>query len=384
MLYPLHDEWEMQFVTNGKDALQILSNSPFDVLVTDIRMPQMSGIELLSEVVKRYPQIVRIVLSGTPDQELTLRSVALAHQYLVKPCSADVLRATIDHASNNRVMLENQTLKDLVSRLPCLPSVPTVYSALMETVRNPDSSIRDIGKVITEDLGMTTKVLQLVNSSFFGFHRRISDPVEAVVYLGTDVIRSLALTFSVFAQFEGKSGHNISVKKLRDHSVAVGSLSRRIASSLSLKRSTVDECLIGGLLHDLGKLILITNFPEEYSRASAEAAMASVPITDIEREKFHATHSEVGAYLLWLWGIPDSITAVTSLHHMPLADKAQLTHPIAIVHAADAIVNGNMSGIQTECLRLLGLADELGRWEELYAEMAAEAPTGSGIYLMEA
>src|SRR5262249_34954838 len=91
ILYPLPREWKMEFVASGNEALKRLGETEFDVLVTDVRMPEMSGIELLAEVVERYPQVIRMVLSGTVDQDLTLRSAALAHQYLVKPCDAQAL-----------------------------------------------------------------------------------------------------------------------------------------------------------------------------------------------------------------------------------------------------------------------------------------------------
>jgi YesN/AraC family two-component response regulator len=98
MLYPLRNEWHTAFASNGRDALQLLSESDYDVLVTDIRMPGMSGIELLQEVVKLFPNVVRLVLSGTADRAITLRSVTLAHQYLVKPCDAATLRATVEQS----------------------------------------------------------------------------------------------------------------------------------------------------------------------------------------------------------------------------------------------------------------------------------------------
>ncbi|MBZ5580545.1 MAG: response regulator, partial [Acidobacteriia bacterium] len=183
MLYALQNEWHMEFVASGAEALQRLSESEFDVLVTDIRMPVMSGIELLMEVVERYPQIIRLVLSGTVDTDLTLRSAALAHQYLVKPCDAAILRAKVDHALNLRVVLADPGLKQLISRLPSLPSVPAIYARLLEALRSPDVSTKDIGAIIEQDMGMTAKILQLVNSAFLGITRRITTPGEAVAYL---------------------------------------------------------------------------------------------------------------------------------------------------------------------------------------------------------
>src|SRR5690349_10352704 len=205
MLYPLRREWEMVFVTEATEALRRLQEDAFDVLVTDLRMPHMSGAELLENVKRAHPQIVRIVLSGTVDQEFTLRSVALAHQYLSKPCDPDVLRVTVERAFFLRDVLEEPGLKRLVASVQSLPSAPSMYLRLVEALRSPHASAAMIGAIVAQDSSMTAKILQLVNSAFFGVRRRITNPAEAVVYLGVETIRSLALTASVFTQFEGRN-----------------------------------------------------------------------------------------------------------------------------------------------------------------------------------
>ena len=131
MLYPMRNEWRMAFVTSGREALERLAQSEYDVLVTDLRMPEMSGLDLLAKVVSLYPQVVRMVLSGVADQEIAVRSATLAHQYLVKPCDAATLRATVGRAFSLRVMLDDPVLKQLISSLHSLPSVPSVYLRLM-------------------------------------------------------------------------------------------------------------------------------------------------------------------------------------------------------------------------------------------------------------
>ena len=98
MLYPLRSEWHTEFVSNGREALQLLSESDYDVLVTDVRMPDMSGVELLREVMEQFPAVVRLVLSGTTDQSIAQCSATLAHRYLVKPCDPVKLRATVEEA----------------------------------------------------------------------------------------------------------------------------------------------------------------------------------------------------------------------------------------------------------------------------------------------
>ena len=197
MLYPYRNEWQMVFVSSASEALQQLSHAQFDVLITDVRMPQMSGIELLSEVVERHPHVVRMVLSGMADKDVTLPSVMLAHQYLDKPCDAVTLRSAVERVFQLRVILDNPSLKQLISRIHSLPSIPTVYMRLIQALQTPDVAPQEIGRIISQDLAMTAKILQLVNSAFFGHRRSITNPTEAVIYLGADTVRALALSVSV-------------------------------------------------------------------------------------------------------------------------------------------------------------------------------------------
>lgn len=245
MLYPLRNEWRMEFVSSGQQALECLARSDFEVLITDVRMPVMDGIELLTEVAERHPQVIRLVLSGTVDQELTLRSAVLAHQYMVKPCDAKTLRARVEHALNFRVVLDDPGLKQLIARLRSLPSMPAMYVKLIEALQSPDASVREIGAIIEQDIGMTAKVLQLVNSSLLGISRRIAKPGEAVVYLGVDTVRALALSASVFTQFRSAGLPGFSIESLQEHSLKVGAVARHIAKTLNWPRIATDDCFVG-------------------------------------------------------------------------------------------------------------------------------------------
>lgn len=374
MLHSMRDEWEMTFVESAGEALRILADTECDVLVTDIRMPEMSGLELLSQVVKRYPQVVRMVLSGTVDQEITLRSTAIAHQFLVKPCNPETLRATVEHALNNRLMLENPALKQLISRMPSLPSNPAVHLQLMDALRAPGTTDSEIGAIIARDIGMTAKVLQLANSEVFGKQRQITNPREAVAYLGTEVVRSLALTLSVFSQFEGGRIGDFSIEELHEHGLAVGSLARRMAQSLGLPQTHADDCFVGGVLHDLGKLVLASNYPNYYGTALMEARQRQLPLTQLETDTLGTTHPEVGAYLLWLWGIPDCVTEIVALHHTPPVHAGPHSHRVALVHTADALVNRRIEDVNRESLAALGLAGKLSEWKQFREELRAEGP----------
>ncbi len=373
MLSSLRNEWDMKFVTSGAEALRRLSESPFDVLVTDVRMVGMSGVELLREVLERYPQMIRLVLSGTADLDLTLQCVSLSHQYLLKPCDAQTLRATVQRALCLRVLLHNPVLRGLVSQMQSLPSIPALYGELVRVLRSGDASPQAVGRIMAQDMGMTTKVLQLVNSAFFGISRKIVCPVDAVVYLGIDTVRALVFTASAFSQFRLRDQCRFSIEELQGHCLAVGALARRIAMSMGPNPAAVDQAFVGGLLHDIGKLVLVSNYPEQYQDALRRAREDQVQISEAEYALFGTSHAEIGAYLLWLWGLPDPITEILALHHHPSRD-AEAQPAVVAVHFANALVNHEPEqDMDLACLSTRGLEGALPRWRHMHEEMAEKS-----------
>jgi HD-like signal output (HDOD) protein/ActR/RegA family two-component response regulator len=364
MLYSFRNDWEMVFAGSGREALEKLAGSHFDVLITDVRMPQMSGIQLLAEVVERYPEVVRMVLSGQYRQEMTLSSVTLAHQYIAKPCDAQQLRLALDRALNLRLLLDNPALKQVISRIRSVPSLPRIYTQLMQAIQSPDATPEEIGRIIAQDLGMSAKVLQLVNSSFFGIQRRITSPAAAVVYLGTETIRALALTVSVFSEFDTARVPSFSLEKLSNHGILVGSLARQITSSLGLSNAEVEDTFLAGLLHELGRLVLASNYPEEYESAIRRTQADEMTLDQAEQQVFGTTHAPVGAYLLWLWGLPGSAAEIVAHYAQPGSGPHHAT--LAAVHVAAALAKKQAEqNIDLEYLDEMGFAHHLPEWRQL-------------------
>lgn len=367
MLYPLRNEWDMEFVSSGAEALQRLSESPFDVLITDVRMPGMSGIELLQEAIKRHPHVIRMVLSGTADIEFTLQCVSLSHQYLLKPCDAQTLRATVQRTLSLRTLLCNPALRGLVAQIQSLPSIPSVYTELLGALRSPDASPQTVGRMMARDMAMTTKVLQLVNSAFFGISRGITSPVDAVVYLGMETVRALVFTVSAFSRFHVRGQCSFSIEELQLHSLAVGSLASRIAKSMSLNPASVEHAFVGGLLHDIGKLVLVSNYPEKYEEALRQVRQGPVRICEAECALFGTSHAEIGAYLLWLWNLPDPVAEILALHHHPSQDP-ETPPAVVAVHFANALVNQEADEDMDLACLTSRLEGALPRWRRIYED----------------
>ena len=381
MLHPMRKEWDMVFVADAREALGALALDPFEVIVTDMRMPGMDGAELLDEVVKVYPEIVRLVLSGQWDQEMSIRSAKTAHQYLTKPCSAEMLKMTLDRIFALRRLLAGRRLKRLVSGMTTLPSLPGVYRRLIETLQSPVMSAAQIGEVIATDMAMTAKVLQLANSAYFGVSRRVSDPADATRFLGVDTIKALALTIGVFSQFKGPAQVNLTLDKVQRHCLDTARISRIIAKAEKVEKSMTDDALLAALVHDVGKLILITNDPAGYEDAMMLARREKLAIDPVEKEVFGAGHGEVGSYLLWLWGLPDAVTEAVAFHHHPADCPVRGMSAVALVHAADVLAYeirpcaDPEPPLDEEFLAAAGLAGRLAVWRELARAPIDESAT---------
>jgi HD-like signal output (HDOD) protein len=372
MLRPMRTLWNMDFVTGAEQALARLDERPFDVVVSDMRMPGMDGAQLLTEVMHRHPQTVRIILSGQSDQEMVLKSVGPTHQFLAKPCDAGVLQSTVARACALRDQLTDGALQELTSRIKTLPSLPTVYAQMLGELRSPDTSTKRIGELVARDVAMTAKILQLVNSSFFGLSRTITDPVHATSLLGTDTIRALVLTVGVFAQFEGVAVPGYSLESLSTHSLRTAAMSKAIVQTQGGEKLLLDAAFLAGLLHDVGQLILVANLPQVYGETLARAADRRLPLWEAEKEAFGATHADVGGYLMGLWGLPDTIIEAIVHHHSPARSAGDSFNSLTAVHVADFMghdmdgdpADGIPARLDEEYLDRLGLADRLPRWRD--------------------
>lgn len=335
MLRTMRTEWEMVFVDSGEKALTALSQRPFDVVVTDMRMPNMNGAELLTRVKQDYPDIVRIILSGHSDREMILRSIGPTHQFLSKPCNAEKLKRTITRACVLRELLTDRSLKNLVAGIDSLPSLPAAYTRIVEEAAAPNASIKKIGAIISSDVGMTAKIMHLINSAFFGLPRHISDPVQAVSLLGLETIKTLVLTVQIFSRVSETGIHAHLIELLFHHSVTVGAWARCICISEKCEKHVVDEALLSGVVHHVGSLVLATNMPDTYATVLQLARSRNIPVDSVEKELFGSTHNEIGAYLLGLWAFPDPIVEAVAYCNYPSRCPARNFAPLTAVHAAN-------------------------------------------------
>lgn len=374
MLRPMREEWDMEFIDGGAKALERMAQSPFDVVISDMRMPGMNGAELLGRVMQQYPKTVRLILSGHADKELILKCVGSTHQFLAKPCDPEAIKATVRRASAADDALQSDTLKRIVAKMDRLPSIPSLYTEIVEALHDPEVTLETVGNIIAKDIAMTAQILKLVNSAFFGLRRQVSSPAEAANYLGLDTIRSLVLSINAFSQFESVKIEGFSFSALWTHSLDTGAAAKAIAKMEGADRKLADESFVSGLLHDTGKIVLAANYADQYAQVLKLTQNDGFDQCKAERQVFGANHADVGGYLLGLWGLPVPVVEAIAFHHRPSSSVEKIFCPLTAVHVANAFVHRSVgtdaaspdSRLDTAYLTDLGLASRVTVWRENY------------------
>jgi len=332
-LYKHRQDWNMKFVVSGPDAIATLEREHIDLIVSDVRMPGMDGGQLLSVVKQRWPTVVRIIVSGYSDPSQAVRLTSLAHQYIAKPCDGRELENIIERCFNLQDLLNQEPLRRMVGRIGKLPAMPKTYGRLQTALSQPSVTAAEVGDIVNADPAIAGKVLQITNSAFFRLRKPMVRIKDAVTYLGFATIRNLVLSAEIFSQWNSPQGlPNVDPEQLQSHA----QLAAAACKSLAGGRASPDDAWLAGLLHDIGYWILVQECPEELGQALELSRSRDLPLFECERMTTGATHAEVGAYLLGLWGLPTSIVEAVALHHTPTTITSHgydLLGALAVSHA---------------------------------------------------
>ncbi len=350
-LLPMRNEWEMVFCASGAEALAHMREKPFDIVVTDMRMPEMDGAELLSRVRALNPATVRIILSGYAESDAILRTVGPAHMYLAKPCGADTLRQAVLRQVSLRALLDSPDLRALLAGLSNLPSLPQVYTRLQGELMSANSSPRGIADIVAEDVAMTAELMRIANSAFFSVSCHVSSLLSAVSLLGVEVIQTLVLRIGVFRQFNGKTDLAPILEGMTRHSLGIADIAQRIVVMEGGDDTTAKSARIAGMLSDIGRIVLLDAHPVRY-RALLEQPGA--PLHQREREAFGAASTLIGAYLLGLWGFSDQIVEAIAYCQTPSACLGRDNLVLTALHGAFALgpvfsLTGGDDGARATC-----------------------------------
>lgn len=374
ILYRRKDKWKIEFVSNARDALSAMRNTKYDIVISDLKMPGMNGVVFVEKVKAKYPDVIRFMLSGYNDKKLIDRAMRSVHRFIAKPCPSGTIEQMIDQAFALRSRLYTEKVMKIINNLRSLPVMPSAYQKVIELIIEPGISPRDVGKAISQDIGMTTKLLQVVNSGSYGLRNKIADPIHAVTFLGLKTVEGLILSEGVFSKLDNKRITVFGVHGLQEHCVRVGALARKICNSVNMSEDDIDVANMAGLMHDAGKIVMISKFHNQYFRAIETSRQQHRPLWDVEREFIDISHAEIGGCLLELWGLPNVIIEAATYHHDPWNSLSRDFTVLSAVYIADVLDHmlccgtGDGCGIDVnyEYLQQSGLIRHFEKWSKVY------------------
>jgi putative nucleotidyltransferase with HDIG domain len=352
----------MTFAQGPFEALKVLEDSPVDVVISDLMMPEMSGYVLLEIVQRDHPRTIRLALTGDSSMFSMHRASGPVHRFLNKPCSFEVLEQAITRALYLRKMLPEQDQVSVLNRIEALPSLPAHYQQLVAELETAEPSFATIESIIAADVSLSLKVMQMVNSAIFGLRREITSVNQAVTILGLNAVRELVLSTHIFCTYSPRDP-DFDLAGFEQHSLSVAHLAQQIARTTPALQHSSSSVFAAGLFHDVGKLVAAVHFPQV-----AHTHRLALGSLEDERVEMGMTHTEIGAYLLSLWGFPDSIIDSVAWHHAPSSSGFDAGVTTA-VHVANALILAKAfqiedprSYLDMEYLMRIGLSYKITDW----------------------
>jgi HD-like signal output (HDOD) protein/CheY-like chemotaxis protein len=373
MLRPDRKRWEMEFAVGGEAALKACANARFDVVISDMRMPGMDGATLLGHIRDQYPETARIILSGYSEITAATRAVHVAHRFLAKPCNASELQATIERVCTLQEVLCTPEIRQVIGTVGTLPSLSSTYTALTQALGRPDTSIDTVAEILSHDVAMSAKVLQLVNSAFFGLAQTVTSLQSAASYLGMETIKNLALVSEAFKVFVPHS----CIPQSEFEAIQIqAQMTAAIALVLPADAKTREITVLAALLHDVGRLVLASKMPDRFCSVIALTKARGCEPFEAEEELLGTSHAEIGAYLLGLWGLPNlAVEAIAHHHHPDRIPHSDFDSSVALyiagllayelqAHPQDA--NGaELREFDRTCLKKLGILSRFPEFRSL-------------------
>ncbi len=274
--------------------------------------------------------------------------------------------------------IDTAALQRKVENLQALPTIPSVLKEILGVIENPKTSLQEIGRFVSNDPSLTLKILKMVNSPIYGFPGRISSVSQAVVLLGLNVVKGLLLGISVFDLMQK------SMVGLWEHSLGCSVAARILAKMKGVK--DFEDVSVAGLLHDLGKVILMLQHHRDYEALIEEAERRHILIYEAEREFFGVTHADVATWMTSKWNFPKNLVDVIGNHHRPGVSRYAAVET-AIVHVADVLVRARGFGfagdhsippVNQTAWKLLDLSE--GDLIQVLAEMEGDMEASASLF----
>ncbi|HEY3295759.1 MAG TPA: HDOD domain-containing protein [bacterium] len=275
-------------------------------------------------------------------------------------------------------MNERERVATVLRNITALPTLPDVAVKLLELGEKPTTSAGDLARLVERDMSLATRVLRLVNSSFFGVRREVTSIQHAVMILGVSNLRSIVLSGAVSDLFDRKGAvGSFNREEFWKHSVAVAATSRIIAQKVKLVDAEI--AFTAGLIHDMGKVVVDRYLHPEFVRVVELLDDPEMTMRNAENTVLGVNHAEIGHHLAVYWNLPEILLEAVGYHHRPL-EAPEYRSVAAIVGTADALVRhlgiGQGGGanwpVQEATLKLCDLTTE--SYAELETRLADELP----------
>jgi HD-like signal output (HDOD) protein len=330
----LQEHYEVITAPSGEEGVKLLQSRKFDVVVTDLTMPNMDGLRFLGHVVKYQPDCARIIISGYADRLKVARCLFVGHRYFSKPCNVPELAELLLRLASFRHLVSNDKVRRIIGGIGSLPGPPETFLKIEKVLESPHASMQDVAEVVEQDVVVTAKLLQIVNSAQFGIRHKVVSVTEAVQLVGIESVRGLVLGLQAFASYKEHPGKKAPPAELWDHSLRCAMLARRIARTQRFPMQSSDRAFLAGLLHDVGRIVIDANAPEERAEVNDFAKRFGISNAEAERRHFGATHAEIGGYLLALWGIDDEVVRIVQHQESLATFDGKDQAAIAALHVA--------------------------------------------------
>jgi HD-like signal output (HDOD) protein len=351
--------WEIILADSGQQALDILSDTSVDFVISDMQMPGMNGAELLEKVSELYPSTVRIILSGQADTDMAAKASFVAHQWFSKPCSPDEIKKVVQRIEKIQHTLPNQKIKEIVGRIKVLPSAPKLFFRIKQLF-DADADMDLVANVIGEDPALSAKILQISNSSFFMLNTKVQRIEDAITRLGADVVSCVVAIAEIYSNTIKISGY--SIEKEQQHSMCTALLGVSLAPP-----EVREETMLVGLLHDIGMYILFILAPESVD-TYLQKRIQYEDNTALEHELFGTDHTQLAGYLLHLWNFPYHLIDSILLHHQPLKLMEHKFGAAAAIYVANLLMS--KQPLNEDFVAHFQLSDKLPDWEKRAEKLA--------------
>ncbi|EDY81433.1 HDOD domain family [Verrucomicrobiia bacterium DG1235] len=363
-LAPKAKQWTFVTAENAEEGLENARETKPDIVIAALSVDDGHGAQILAQIEHIAPQAQCFITATDAEKPLLQESLGANFQFLPSPCPPSRLVTEIQRCVAIDTWLGNDRIKQLVSQMGEFPSLPPIYVKVVNALNSRDASAETIAHAIAGDLAISAKVLQTVNSSFYGFDAKISNIAQAVGILGIDCVKNLVLAIQVFNKMGRSADQKAITDQLWHHSMSVATTARRIAAHESKDEKAAEEAYSAGLMHDIGKLVLLNAAPEQFAEARQLAREKNTPLWQAENDIIGCNHAEVGAYLLARWGMPASLTEAVALHHEPINSFGKSFSALAAVHVANAIVHERHKADHPDAKTSEDFLIEIGKSEE--------------------